>query len=187
MLGNLFKKFFAFLVDLAEVGVVGLAIFVLVYLLVFQPHQVRGNSMLPSFQDKEYLLTDKISYRFNEPKRGEVVIFKAPRNEEYEYIKRILAAPGDTVMISEGRVFVNGRAIEETYLPEDSYTRYGLFLRDNQKVTVPENTYVVMGDNRDHSSDSREWGFVPRKNIIGRAWFRYWPPKQIGVLHAAEY
>lgn len=187
MLGNIIKKIFGFFMDLIEVGVVGLAIFVLVYLLVFQPHQVRGNSMLPNFHDKEYLLTDKISYRFNEPVPGEVVIFKAPRNEEYEYIKRILAGPGDTIMISEGRVFVNGKALPESYLPEDNYTRAGFFLKDNQEMAVPESTYFVMGDNRDHSSDSREWGFVPRQNIIGRAWFRYWPPKQIGILHAAEY
>jgi len=143
--------------------------------------------MYPTFHDKEYILTDKISYRFGEPQRGDVIIFKAPRNEEYEYIKRIIGLPGERVRISQGKVFINDQFLNESYLPPEYQTASGAFLRENQTITIPENNYFVLGDNRSHSSDSRDWGLVPRENIIGKAWFRYWPPEKIGLIKEAKY
>ncbi|NIO20700.1 MAG: signal peptidase I, partial [Candidatus Aenigmarchaeota archaeon] len=108
--------------DIIETVVLALAIFVLVYLFLVQPHQVRGNSMYPNFHDGEYLLTDKISYRLGEPDRGDVIVFKAPKNQEYDYIKRIVALPGDSVVIRNGKIYLNNQLAEETYLPEEFST-----------------------------------------------------------------
>ena len=180
---TVFRKVGQFFLDIVEVAVISMAIFVLIYLFLFQPHQVRGNSMYPNFQDKEYILTDKISYRFHDPTRGEVVVFKAPANEDYEYIKRIIATPGETIRISQGEIYINEELFDEGgYLSEEIYTRSGKALPENQTGIVADGYYVVMGDNRSHSSDSRDWGFVPRKNIVGKAWFRYWPPGEMGLV-----
>lgn len=180
---SFFKKVGAFFLDVIETVVIALAIFVIAYLFLFQPHQVRGNSMYPNFHDKDYLLTDKISYRLGQPKRGDVIVFVAPKNEEYDYIKRIIGLPGDKIEITQDyKVKVNGEILNEPYLPSDYQTFGGNFLEVGKTITVPPNEYFVLGDNRSHSSDSRDWGFVPRANIIGKAWFRYWPLNQVGFI-----
>lgn len=180
---SFFRRVGTFFLDVIETVVIALAIFVIAYLFLFQPHQVRGSSMYPNFHDGDYLLTDKISYRLNQPKRGDVIVFVAPKNEEYDYIKRIIGLPGDTVSITEDdRVKINNEIFNETYLPSEFKTFGGSFLEAGKTVNVPQEEYFVLGDNRNHSSDSREWGFVPRKNIIGKAWFRYWPLNQMGFI-----
>ena len=164
-----------FLLDIIQTVVVALSLFVIVYLFFFQPHQVKGSSMMPNFVNAEYLLTDKISYRFDEPARGDVVVFKAPKNEEYEYIKRIIGLPNESIKVENGSVFINDEKLEENYLSEDLRTNSGSFLKEGQRFLIPEDYYIVMGDNRNHSSDSREWGPVPKENIVGKTWLRYWP------------
>ena len=142
-----------------------------------------STSLSRSFYDGEYILTNKISYRFNEPKQGEVIIFKAPHNESYDYIKRIIGLPGDTIKIKDGKVFINGVLLNESkYLPTDIYTNAGRFIKEGEEIIIPSEKYFVIGDNRPYSSDSRDWGFVPRKNIIGKAYFCYWPLQKIGLI-----
>lgn len=173
--------------DVVETIVIALAIFVIAYLFLFQPHQVRGNSMYPNFHDKDYLLTDKVSYRLGQPKSGDVVIFMAPKNEEYDYIKRVIGIPGDKVEITQDyKVKLNTQILDESYLPSDYQTFGGSFLEVGKVVTVPPDEYFVLGDNRNHSSDSRDWGFVPKSNIIGKAWFRYWPLNQMGLVSSPK-
>ena len=184
---QIFRKVGSLLLDAIEVTVIALAMFVVMYLFLFQPHQVRGNSMYPNLHDNDYLLTDKITYQLREPKRGEVVIFRAPKNEEYDYIKRVVGLPGDTVRVSDGQIFVNGQLMVEDYLPIDTTTYGGQFWGEGQSIPVPEGQYFVVGDNRSHSSDSREWGPVPKGNIIGKAWLRYWPPEQIDLIPKVDY
>ncbi len=184
---KIFKFIANFFLDFIETVVTALAIFVVVYLFLFQPHQVKGNSMSTAdpnaFHDGEYLLTNKIVFKFSEPKKGEVIIFKAPQNEDYDYIKRIIGVPGDTIMIKNGKVDVNKQLLDESgYLPNNINTAAGRFIREGEEIIVPPGKYFVLGDNRDHSSDSREWGYVPEKNIIGEAWFRYWPPNRLGLI-----
>jgi signal peptidase I len=177
------KGLWLFFLDFVETIVIALAIFVVVYRFLFQPHQVNGNSMYDNFHDGEYLLTDKISYRFHQPELGDVVVFKAPKNEDYDYIKRIIGLPGDKVMIKGGRIYVNGQLLDESgYLDTGTVTRDGSYAREGMTITVPLRSYFVAGDNRDHSSDSREWGPVPEENIIGKAWIRYWPLNRFGVI-----
>ena len=132
--------------------------------------------MYPNFHDQEYVLTNLITLRFGNPVQGDVIVFKAPPDPEKDFIKRVVGLPGDTVMLKDGKVYVNGQLYDESsYLNPSVQTYGGTFLRDNDTITVPANEYFVMGDNRPYSSDSREWGFVPQGNIVGKSIFVYWP------------
>ncbi|HSX58173.1 MAG TPA: signal peptidase I [Candidatus Saccharimonadales bacterium] len=179
-------------VDVIETVVVAAAIFVVVYLFLLQPHQVRGASMKPNFQDGQYILTDKISYRFAQPKRGEVIIFKAPTDMDVDFIKRIIGLPGERVKISDGKVTIyndqnkNGFVLNEPYQTLGP-TSGGKEAPQNTEVTIPKDQYFVLGDNRLESFDSRSWGTLPKKNIIGKAWLRYWPLSQIGFITHPTY
>lgn len=184
---EILKSIGAFFLDIIETIVVALAIFVVCYLFLFQPHQVKGNSMFPNFHDGEYILTDKVSYRLGLPQRGDVIVFKAPRNEEVDYIKRIIALPGEEVKVENGKVFINNRELPEVYLPADFSTLPGTFMTEGFINKVPLEAYFVLGDNRDHSSDSREWGFVKRNEIVGKAFFRYWPFARFGLLPKMKF
>lgn len=151
------------------------AVFMMVYLFLFQPHKVDGNSMFPNFHDREYILTDKITYRNNTPKRGDVVVFHAPPPNNSDFIKRVVGLPGETIMVSGGRVYINGAILPEKYLSPTLITSEKSFLREGVPYSIPSNYYMMFGDNRGFSSDSREWGPVAEKAIVGRASFRYWP------------
>ncbi|NMB57041.1 signal peptidase I [Candidatus Beckwithbacteria bacterium] len=182
--GQILKSIFDFVLDFLETIIVALAIFTFLYLFIFQPHQVNGQSMYPTFHDGDYLLTNKMVYRFEEPKQGDIVIFRAPNHEEYDYIKRIIALPGDKVKITDSKFYVNGYPLDESKYLDSSVITFGeRYLQEGVEVTVPSNTYFVAGDNRPHSSDSRDFGPVPKGNIVGKAWIRYWPPKSIGVIN----
>jgi signal peptidase I len=152
-----------------------------------QPHKIKGASMEPNFPDGEYLLTDKLSYRFREPKRGEVIVFEAPRTNGEEFIKRIIGLPGENVSVRNGSVYINNKKLDEQYLNNSVLTGSGSFLTEGKQIIVPENNYFVLGDNRSASSDSRMWGFVSKDKITGRAFVTYWPPPEVGLIHAAEY
>lgn len=180
------RSLWLFFLDFLETIVVSLAIFALIYLFLFQPHQVDGRSMEPNFHNGEYILTDKVSYRFGDPKRGEVVVFHSPQDERVDFIKRIIAVPGDEVMVKGGYVYLNNQKLEETYLNDPGAVTAGRFLREGQPVEVPNGQYLVLGDNRLHSSDSREWGLITQGGIVGRAFFRYWPLSQFGLVKTAE-
>lgn len=186
-MASLFRKLVAFFFDILQTVVLAAAIFIISYLFLFQPHQVIGNSMDPNFADQEYILTDKISYRFHPPARGEVVVFKAPPDPERDYIKRIIGLPGEKIKIQGGRVFINAQVLKEEYLPPEDLAVSGSFLQEAKEIQIPNDAYIVLGDNRRHSSDSREWGPVPRQSIIGKAFLRYWPVDEIGLVPQVTY
>lgn len=144
---------------------------------VYQPVRVEGTSMQPELRDQDRLFINKFAYHFENISRGDVVVFHYPRDPSKSYIKRVIALPGDTLSIDGGQVYVNGKAIQEPYVPE----RY----RDDRsmpEVMIPPNDYFVMGDHRSISSDSRDFGPVPRNLIYGKAAFVYWPADNIGVV-----
>ncbi len=177
------KKIYLFLVDTIQSILIAASIFLVIYIFFFRPFQVTGESMFPNFQDKEYVLTNLIVLRFQNPKQGDVIVFKAPPAPDKDFIKRVIGLPGDTVMVKEGKVFVNGKQLDESkYLKTDVKTYGGSFLQDGQTITVPQGNYFVLGDNRPYSSDSREWGFVPQENIIGESFFSYWPLNEMHVI-----
>ena len=180
---GILKRLWVWFLDFIETIVIALAIFVVVYRFLFQPHQVKGNSMFDNFHDGEYLLTDKVSYRFNQPVKDDVIVFKAPMNEDYDYIKRIIGLPGDKVMLKSGRVYLNGNEDNEAgYLDGRIQTTPGRYLSEGVTINVPSGNYFVMGDNRNNSSDSRDFGPVPEQNIVGKAWVKYWPINEIGII-----
>lgn len=181
------EKLGGFFLDTLEVIVFAIAIFLFVYLLVLQPHKIKGASMQPNFPDGEYILSDKLSYRFGDPERGDVIIFEAPGTDGEEFIKRILGLPGETVSIIDDHVYINGEKLIENYLPNEFITAPGAFLKEGEKKVVPEDNYFVVGDNRNHSSDSRAWGFVGRDAIVGRAWVVYWPLSSLGTIKDVTY
>lgn len=182
------RRLGAFFLDTIQVIVFALAIFSFVYLLILQPHKIDGLSMYPNFDDGEYLLTDKVSYRFHEPQRGDVVVFKAPTSDEgTEFIKRIIGLPGEQISLKNGRFYVNGKALEEDYLSNDVFTSSGNFLEDGDNIIIPEGRFFVAGDNRPYSSDSRSWGFITKDAITGRAWLTYWPVNMAGVIEKPVY
>jgi signal peptidase I len=177
------RKVYTFLIDTVQSLLLVFAIFLIVYVFLFQPFQVSGNSMYPNYSDGEYILTNKIALRLGQPKQGEVVVFKAPNDSERDYIKRVIGIPGDTVMIKDGNVYVNGQLLDQsTYLKPTVKTHGGSFLKENTQIVVPSGYYFVLGDNRPESSDSREWGFVSLREIIGKSFFVYWPLDKMGTI-----
>lgn len=139
--------------------------------------------MDPNFKDKEYVITNLIVLRFQDPKRGDVIVFKAPRDKDKDFIKRVIGLPGETVLLKQGDVYINNeRFSENVYINSEVKTYGGSFLGEDQSVTVPQNEYFVLGDNRPYSSDSREWGFVKKNEIIGESFFVYWPINKARVV-----
>lgn len=188
----IFARLGAFFLDMIETLVIALSIFLVVYLFFMQPHQVNGQSMVPNFQSGEYVLTDKVTYRMRDPQRGEVVVIHAPeaancpKGTGCDFIKRVLALPGETVEVRDNHIMVNGVAIEESYIPADFPTMAGKYTQNGPVVMGPDE-YFVVGDNRPYSADSRTWGPVKKTGIVGRAFFRYFPFAVIGQISPPAY
>jgi len=185
-------SFGGFILEFIQSIVLAASVFVLLYMFIAQPNEVKGSSMLPNFTDGEYLLTDKLSYRLGDPKRGDVVVFKAPPTEscsedECEYIKRIIGVPGDSVMVKNGQVYLNGQLLEEFFLPDDIISRSGNFSKEGVERVIPEGQYLCFGDNRSHSRDGREFGPVDKSLIVGKAFFKYWPVSSFGVVEEIRF
>lgn len=176
------KSFVNLIWELIEIVFVSLSIFAVLYLFVMQPHKIKGESMEPNFHNNEFLLTEKLSYRFGLPNRYDVVVFEAPPDFREEFIKRIVGLPGEQVTLRDGQIYINGDKLDEPYLDAFSVTRGNRFLDEGESVSVPPGHVFVLGDNRSHSLDSRVFGFVAYENITGRAMFVYWPPSELGLI-----
>lgn len=172
------------IIDFIQTLVVFAVIGTIIYLFIAQPHKVSGSSMFPNFHDGDYIITDKVTYKITLPKRGDVIVFKNPRDESQDFIKRIIGKPGDRVRIYNGNVYVNDQILNEPYLPKGLTTKAGAFIKDDD-ITVPSEHYLVFGDNRNRSSDSREWGYIAKGEIIGKVFLRYWPKESIGIYPSA--
>ena len=172
-----------FVWEILKIIFISLAIIVPIRYFLIQPFFVQGASMEPNFFDGDYLIVDEISYRFEEPQRGDVVIFKYPLDPSQFFIKRIIGLPGETVRIEDGRVFIfGGQTKEKIILNESDYLKES-YTAGNFEVALKDGEYFVLGDNRGASSDSRKWGPLPRKFIIGKAWIRAWPFPRFKVLN----
>lgn len=176
------KFIIEFLMDVLETIVFIGTLFIVVYLYILQPNQVKGESMVPTFDDGDYIFTSKVTYKLRQPHRGDVVVFHSPRNPDIEYIKRIIGLPGDKVQITDGTVSVNGTVIEENYIAATTNLWPGGFVENGQVYTVNEGDVFVMGDNRPRSSDSREFGPVPFESVVGQVFYRYFPTSQMGQI-----
>jgi signal peptidase I len=182
----------SFFLDIIETIVIALSIFLIIYLFVASPHQVNGQSMVPNFQSGDYVLSDKISYRVGNPKRGDVIVFHAPeaancpKGTGCDFIKRVIGLPGESVTVHDNHLYVNEKQLEEPYIPKDFQILPGNATKGRAVVLGPDE-YFVSGDNRPFSSDSRAWGPIHKSDIVGKAFFRYWPVKSAGVIEHAKY
>jgi signal peptidase I len=144
-------------------------------LFLAQPRTVHGQSMEPNLHEKERVIVDLVTYRFRAPQRGEIIVLKLPDSHTDPLIKRVVGLPGDTIEITNGKVFINDELLSEPYLNQDTPGQV-------PRQIVPEEQVFVLGDNRGSSNDSRYFGMVPYEDILGRAWVRYWPPSVVGVF-----
>ncbi len=149
---------------------------------VLQPFVVEGNSMEPNYHNNEYLLVNQVTYRLRAPERGETIIFRYPKDPSEDFIKRIVGLPGEKVTIANSRVLINNQPLDEKYI-NSSEGSQNVSSGERLEITLSNTEYFVMGDNRNHSSDSRDWGPLDRKYIIGRAWLDVYPFKYWGLVN----
>jgi len=185
----MFKNFFDFIFELLKIVVISLVIIIPIRYFLIQPFYVKGASMEPNFHDHEYLIIDEISYRFNNPKRGDIIVFRYPRNPQEFFIKRMIGLPGESIQIKDGKVTIyndqnpEGMTLDESYLPDDLKT-YGM---TSDKINLGDNEFFVLGDNRNSSKDSRSFGPVNESYLVGRVLFRGWPFNKITLFESPSY
>jgi len=156
---------------------VSLAISAFIIIFLYQPVKVEGTSMMPGLEDQERIFVNKFVYRWEPIQRGDIVVFRYPRDTSKSYIKRVIGVAGDRVRIESGQVFVNGQALDEDYVPNDYADG-----RSYSEVVVPAKSFFVLGDHRTMSNDSRDFGTVNERYIYGKAVFGYWPMEKLGRL-----
>ncbi len=175
----------SFLLEVIQIVLISSAIIIPIRYFLIQPFYVKGASMEPNFYDHEYLIIDELTYRFREPYRGEILVFKYPRDPSQYFIKRVIGLPGETVEVTNGSVIIyntehpNGVVVEETYIDESTTGKV--------RVTLGEDEYYLFGDNRDSSLDSRSFGPITRDDVIGRVWIRGLPISRIGTFDLPTY
>ena len=180
------KETASFIWEVIKIVVLALIIVIPVRYFLFQPFVIQGSSMETNFHDGDYLIVNDLSYRFTQPARGEVNVFRYPLDPSKRFIKRIMGLPGETVQTKNNHVYIikDGKTTE---LDESKYLPASTRTPDFGPVTVPDGQYYVLGDNREFSSDSHEWGTLPRANIIGSVLFRLWPLNQLAKIETPVY
>ncbi|MFH1536623.1 MAG: signal peptidase I [Patescibacteria group bacterium] len=188
---NPINKYFGstkkFVWEVAKVVVISLAIIIPIRYFVVQPFYVKGASMEPNFYDYEYLIIDELSYRFNDPARGEVIVLKDPRNTRQYFIKRIIGLPGETVEVKDGEIKINNDDFEESKLLDEMFYLENIKTGGDIKVKLEADEYFILGDNRSASLDSRVFGAINEDEIIGRVWLRAWPFTRVKHFEPFEY
>jgi len=172
------KSFFR---DTLEIVFLALALYIVIQYAVQTVH-VLGQSMYATLHDNDLLIASKISYKLHRPERGDIIVFKPPNEDTRDFIKRVIGVPGDRLRIVQGTVYINGEILQEPYLPE-KWTSNNTWPPDGRDVLVPTDHYFVMGDNRNHSSDSRTFSFIAREAILGKAEIRIWPLDGLTLLN----
>jgi len=186
-LGRTIGEFF---VEIIKVVIISLAIIIPVRYFLIQPFYVKGASMEPSFYDHEYLIINEIAYRLGEPLRGDVVVFRYPKDPSQYFIKRIVGLPGEKIRFKDGEIVIyndtqpNGVILKEDHYLFEQTATSGL---GKSEYILEEDEYFVLGDNRESSLDSRRFGPVPRRLIIGKAWIRGWPFDKITIFSVPSY
>jgi len=172
------SSFWRFLRDVLETLVLAIILFLAIN-AVSARIRVDGSSMVPTLTNGQFVIVNRLTYKLGDPDHGDVVVFDYPRDPEQEYIKRIIGLPGDTVEMNSGHVYINGQIIEEPYIAAAA--------RSTGEWTVPSDHVFVLGDNRNNSQDSRNFGSVSTDNIIGKALVIYWPPTDWGIISHPDY
>lgn len=165
-----------FLTEVLQSVAIAVILAILIKVFLFQPFYIPSGSMEPTLVKGDRIIVNKLTYHISEPKRGDIIVFKYPLNPKRDFIKRVIGLPGETLEIRDSKVFINGRVIEQPYLPA------GLKYEKFPSVKIPKDQYFMMGDNRNNSEDSRSWGTLPKKNIIGKAMLIYWPTNRLRIF-----
>ncbi|HTL48613.1 MAG TPA: signal peptidase I [Verrucomicrobiae bacterium] len=154
---------------------------VLIRTFLLGPYKIPTGSMIPTFLVGDRIFVDKISYRFRPPERGDIIVFKYPLDKKKDFVKRLVGLPGEAVEIKDGKIVINGKVLDDKVFTKNYYynVKEGRLGLENEVIRVPEDSYFVLGDNSAHSADSRSWGFVPRNNLVGKAFLIWWPPQRI--------
>ncbi len=181
-----FKEIASFFLEIVQVVAVALIIVLPIRYFVFQPFIVKGASMEPSFQSGDYLIIDELSFRLRDPQRGEVVVFRYPNEPSQRFIKRIIALPEEKITLKNNQITITDQDGQTILLDESEYLTNPLW-SSQQEIVLDKDEYFVLGDNRQHSFDSRKWGAVERESIIGRVIIRAWPPTALAMIAAPEY
>lgn len=172
--------------ELIETVLSSVVVIFIIYTTIAIPEQVQGASMEPSFYSGERILVEKVTKHLKDFETGEIVVLHPPNNDNVDFIKRIIAVPGDIVKIYNCHVYINRNGnkykLEEPYLDEDICTAAGGRLSEGRSYKLDNNEYLVLGDNRNRSADSRSFGFITKERIVGRVVFRFWPISQIGYI-----
>lgn len=182
-----FSKFLSFMGELIKTVFISLAIILPIRYFIIQPFYVKGASMEPNFYDKDYLIINEFIYRIEEPARGDIIVFKNPRNTQEFFIKRVIGLPYDKIKIYNNRVFLyngenpDGVELKEYYLPDGRETR------GNEVIELKDDEYYVLGDNRDRSLDSRVFGPIKKDAVVGKVWLRGWPLDNITIFNGVRY
>jgi len=163
------------------------SLFIVIYLFIMQPNQIKGGSMEPTFVEGQYIFTSKVTYKMRKPIRGDVIVFHSPKNKDIEFIKRIIGLPGETVLIESNEIYINGVRIDENYISAKTSLIPGSQISEGVPLTIPEDSLFVMGDNRPRSSDSREFGTIQISSVVGQVFFRYFPADKMGQTKHPKY
>lgn len=171
------KSFTKSFLEIAEIIIIALVLSWILRTFVVQANVIPTPSMLPTIQEQDRVLVDKLVFKWTGLHRDDIIVFLPPpkAHSKEDFIKRIIGLPGETLAIKNGKVYINGTALKEPFELQPPDYSYG-------PVTIPANSYFVMGDNRNNSDDSHAWGFLPKQNIIGRAFIRYWPLTRFGPI-----
>lgn len=181
---GILSKIALFFLEIIKIAVLAGITIGLVRYFLFKPFYVKGQSMEPTFYEQDYLIIDEISYRFREPERGEIIVFKSPINTDF-YLKRVIGLPGERIKIENNKVIIynqenpRGFVLPEVYLEEET--------PGSVSITLGDDEYFVLGDNRDASFDSRRFGAIKKESMVGRVWFRGWPVNRMSTFTLPHY
>ena len=181
------RKFLASLLEIFEIAVIAVVAVFLVRTFLVQPFLVSGASMSPNFSNGDYVLVDELTYRIRPPERGEVVVFHDPEDYGTYFIKRVIGLPGEKVTIASDTVTIYNASHPAGFTLDESYLPLGTLTTGTENYTLSSSTYLMLGDNRPESYDSRSWGPLPAKNIVGLVRIRLWPLDAITAFAAPKY
>lgn len=184
--GELYQGVGSFFIEIVKIFILAIIVILPIRMFLFQPFFVQGASMEPNFEDGQYLIINELGYKetdlkiakinsFKEINRGEVIVFRYPLNPKQFFIKRVIGLPGERIKVDKGSVYIYNNAHPDGYKLEESYLPDGLLTKGDNDYLIKEDEYFVMGDNRNHSSDSRMWGPIKNSNVVGRVLVRAWP------------
>jgi signal peptidase I len=174
------------LLDFIELLFIGSAVFLLAWIFMAEPLEVSGDSMHPTLRNREQIVAEKVSVKFNDPKRGDIIVIKSPQNQNDLLIKRVVALPNEKLTIKENAIYINDRRLNEPYIMGNNETKGKTAIIEGEDFIVPSDSYVVLGDNRKNSTDSRHFGAVKKQLVIGKAFIVYSPLRELRLLNNVD-